>query len=92
MSKRTAHLSRQTIEAIESALFSKIAEANTELRNVPSREWGSGELWATKRAQSLSALREILTYAETHYSKRPGRPNQFATLRRLSFMKEATHE
>lgn len=81
MSQRTAHLSRETIDAMEMALFSTIAEANTELRRVPAHQWtGCSDLWVTRRVQSLSALREVLTYAESRYLKPRGSVDSMCAL------------
>lgn len=69
---QTAHLSGQTIDAIVAALFSRIVQANTALRTAAGNERCSGAPWAANRTEGLSALRDVLTYAETHYLEWPG--------------------
>ena len=80
MTQKTAHQSREAIDALETALFSVIAEANTELRRIPAQQWGCGDHWTMRRAQTLSALREVLNYAESRYLKSPGAAESMCTI------------
>ena len=70
---KTAHLSAETIEAITAALFSRVANANTNLRFAAGTEGVyMVEMWVAQRTQGLSALRDVLTYAECLGLKSPG--------------------
>lgn len=61
--KTRLHLTSATIEAIRSALFSSVIEANTALRRTISitTQWGSSSPdWALRqREEGLQALRSI---------------------------------
>lgn len=79
MKQKTAHLSGEAIDTIEAALFSSITEANTELRQILAQP-RSCELWVTRRENGLSALRELLSYAESRYLKPPGSAESMCAL------------
>ena len=78
---KTAHLSAETIEAITAALFSRVANANTALREAVCTEGlHVAGMWVAQRTQGLSALRDVLTYAESLSLKSPGSGASMCTL------------